>query len=277
MAAGAHGRPAGRGAAADDTADSALRWAGRAGFTARGVVYVLVGYLALRIAFGKGSDEADRQGALRTVADQPLGRAVLWLLVAGFAGMALWRAATAAFGRGKDGKPGKRALNAGRALFYAAVCWGTAAFALGSGGRSSSDDTSKDWTASALDLPAGRYLVGAAGLVLAWVGVGTAVRALRRRFLERLDTAAMGPRVRTAVTACGVAGNTARGLVFAAAGAFAVTAAVRFDPQRAKGLDDTLRSLATTPVGPWLLVLTAVGLLLFGAFSFASARWRRLS
>ncbi|MGV9265949.1 DUF1206 domain-containing protein [Kitasatospora sp. NPDC003701] len=277
MAAGAHGRAARRGAAAGDTADRALSGAGRAGFTARGVVYVLVGYLALRIAFGKGSDEADREGALRTVADGPLGRVVLWLLVAGFAGMALWRAGAAVFGRGKDGKPGKRALNTGRAVFYGAVCWGTAAFALGSGGRSSSDDTSKDWTASALGLPGGRYLVAAAGLVLAGIGVGTAVRALRHRFLDRLDTAAMGPRTRTAVTASGVAGNTARGVVFGAAGAFAVTAAVRFDPQRAKGLDDTLRSLATTPAGPWLLVLTAAGLLLFGAFSFASARWRRLS
>ncbi|MFE2721808.1 DUF1206 domain-containing protein [Kitasatospora sp. NPDC059327] len=277
MAAGAHGRTAGGRPAAGDTADRALSGAGRAGFTARGVVYVLVGYLALRIAFGRGSDEADREGALRTVADGPLGRTVLWLLVAGFAGMALWRAGSAVVGRGKDGKPGKRALNAGRALFYGAVCWGTAAFATGRGGRSSSDDASKDWTASALGLPAGRYLVGAAGLVLAGIGVGIAVRALRRRFLDRLDTAAMGRRTRTAVTACGVAGNTARGLVFGVAGAFVVTAAVRYDPQQAKGLDDTLRSLATTPAGPWLLAPTAAGLLLFGAFSFASARWRRLS
>lgn len=254
-----------------------MRGAGRAGFAARGVVYVLVGYLALRIAAGRGTDEADRQGALRTVADQPLGRVVIWLLVAGFAGMALWRAGTAAFGRGKDGKPGKRALNTGRALFYGVVCWGTAAFALGSGGRSSGDDASKDWTATALGLPAGRYLVGGAGLVLAGIGVGTAVRALRRRFLDRLETGRMGPRTRAAVTACGVAGNAARGVVLGAAGAFVVTAALRYDPQQAKGLDDTLRSLAATPAGPWLLTLTAAGLLLFGAFSFASARWRRLS
>ncbi|SDT82798.1 protein of unknown function [Streptomyces sp. TLI_053] len=269
----AEGRPARRQPTAP-TAGRGLRLAGRAGFTARGVVYVLVGLLALRIAAGDGSDEADRQGALRQVAEQPFGEAALWLLVAGFAGMALWRASTAVLGRGGDHKAAKRLLNAGRALFYAAVCWGTAAFAAGAGGESDGDGKSRTWTAHALGLPTGRVLVTVAGLVVAGVGVGTAVQALRRRFLRKLSTGRMGHRTRTAVTIVGMAGNTARGTVFTAAGVFLVTAAVRFDPQRAKGLDDTLRSLADTAAGPSLLAAVAFGLLLFGIFSFLSARWR---
>ncbi|MFB6890083.1 DUF1206 domain-containing protein [Kitasatospora sp. NPDC056327] len=250
--------------------------AGRAGFTARGVVYAVVGYLALRIALGRGgSDEADRQGALQRIADQPFGRVLLWLLAAGFACMALWRAVTAAVGDQGNGKPGSRLLNAGRAVFYGSVCWGTAAFAAGAGGSSDSDRTSKDWTATVLGLPGGRLLVGGAGAVLIGVGVGIAVRAFLRKFLRRLDTGAMSPRTRAAVTAGGIAGNAARGAVFAGVGVFVVTAAVRFDPDQAKGVDDTLRSFAATPAGPGLLTATAVGLLLFGAFSFASARWRR--
>ena len=71
-------------------------------------------------------------------------------------------------------------------------------------------------------------------------------------------------------------GGTARGVVFTAAGAFAVRAAVDYEPKKAKGLDDTLRSFAETPLGPWLLVLVAAGLVLFGVFSFAMARWRRV-
>ncbi|WP_405015324.1 DUF1206 domain-containing protein [Kitasatospora sp. NBC_01539] len=253
----------------------ALRAAGKAGFAARGVVYVLVGLLAVGIAVGREADQADRQGALREIAARPFGTVLLWLLVAGFACMTLWRASTAVRGEAGEKKTGKRLLNAGRAVFYATVCWGTAAFALGSGKQSSSDSNSKDWTATALGLTGGRFLVGAAGAVLIGVGTGIAVRAVQRKFLRKLRTGEMGRRTRRAVTASGIAGNTARGTVFAAAGVFLVVAAVRFDPDRAKGVDDTLRSFASTPAGPWLLIAVALGLLLFGVFSLACARWRR--
>ena len=243
---------------------------------ARGVVYVLIGVLALEIAFGKGGAQADRQGALRQVAAQPFGLAMLWILVVGFACMTLWRASLAVFGEGGQKKTGSRVLSAGRAVFYASVCWGTAAYAAGSGGQSGSDAKSQDWTASVLKLPGGQVLAAIAGVVLFGVGVGIAVSAIRRKFLKKLDTAAMGVRARKVVTALGMSGNTARGTVFAGAGVFVVVAAVRFDPNQAKGMDATLRSFAHTPAGPWLLVLIALGLVLFGAFSFASARWRRL-
>ncbi|MER8184934.1 DUF1206 domain-containing protein [Kitasatospora sp. NPDC094015] len=264
------------GRAPHGTGAGVLRAAGRSGFTARGVVYVLVGVLALRIAFGDGGEEADRQGALHRIAAQPFGSVLLWVLAAGFAGMTLWRASTAVFGEAGSKKTGHRLLCAARAVFYASVCWGTAAYAAGSGGGSDSDAASRDWTASALGLPAGRFLVGAGGLVLLGVGIGVAVRAVQRRFLRKLDTGAMGRRTRSAVTASGVSGNVARGAVFAGAGVFVLVAAVRFDPGQAKGMDDTLRSFAGSAAGPWLLVAVAVGLVLFGVFSFASARWRRL-
>ncbi|WP_407987001.1 DUF1206 domain-containing protein [Kitasatospora sp. CMC57] len=254
-----------------------LRVAGRAGFVARGVVYLRVGYLALKIALGHGGgEEADRQGAFQQVAEQPFGRVALWLLVVGFACMALWRASAAVFGGGEQRKAGTRILNGGRAVFYAVVCWGAAAFAVGAGASSNSDTKSQDWSATLLGKPGGRFLVGAVGLAVIGVGIGIAVRAVLRKFLRKLDTAVMSPRTRTAVTVAGAGGNVARGAVFAAAGVFALVAAVRFDPGQAKGVDDTLRSFASTPVGPWLLVVIALGLLLFGCFSFANARWRRL-
>ncbi len=253
----------------------ATRVAGRAGFVARGVVYALVGVLALRIAFGSGGEDADRQGALHQVAVRPFGAVLLWALAAGFVGMALWRASTAVFGEAGRKKTGSRVLSAGRAVFYASVAWGTAAYAAGSGGGSDSDSASRDWTATALARPGGRWLVGAAGLVLAAVGAVIAVRAVQRRFLRKLDTASMHPRTRSAVTGTGLSGNVARGAVYAAAGVFVVVAAVRFDPGRAKGMDDTLRAFAAGAPGPWLLGAVAGGLVLYGVFSFASARWRR--
>lgn len=255
--------------------DAALTVAGRLGFTARGVVYVLIGVLALRIAFGHGGHQADRQGALQQIASQPFGNVMIWALAVGFGCMALWRAATAITSRRGSNKTGSRLLNAGRAVFYASVCWGTAAYAAGSGGSSSSDKKSQDWTKAALELPLGRWLVGLAGCVLIGAGVVLAVQALRRRFLRKMDTAAMNDRTRQVVTVLGTTGGTARGVVYTAAGIFLIIAAVQFDSDEAKGLDATLRTFARTPAGPWLLVAVAVGLVLFGLFSFASARWRR--
>jgi hypothetical protein len=286
-----HVQPKGRraaGAASRRSPREVLSSAGRAGFVARGVIYVFVGVLAIRIAFGSGGQQADRQGALQSIADKPLGTALLWVLVVGFACMTLWRAAQAVIGTeqpgesgggsgsGNGGDTGKRLMNAGRAVFYATVCWGTATFAAGSGGSSSSDDKSKDWTASALDVPAGRWLVGLVGCGLVVVGAAIAIRAARRTFLKKLNTARMGHRAHQLVTATGAGGGVARGTVFAGAGVFVLVAAIRYDPQQAKGVDDTLRSFAHTPAGPWLLVVVALGLVLFGCFSFASARWRRV-
>ena len=186
-----------------------MRTAGRAGFVARGVVYVLIGVLALEIAFGKGRAEADRQGALHQVAAQPFGLVMLWVLVVGFGCMTLRRASLAVLGEGGQKKTGSRVLSAGRAVFYASVCWGTAAYAAGSGGQSGGDAKSRDWTASTLKLPGGQVLVVIAGVVLFGVGVGIAVGAIRRTFLKKLDTAAMSARTRSVVTAMGLGGNTA--------------------------------------------------------------------
>lgn len=86
----------------------------------------------------------------------------------------------------------------------------------------------------------------------------------------------MTRRSRQAVDVVGVFGGTVRGAVFATAGGFAVAAAVRHEPGRAKGMDDTLRSFTETPAGPWLLVLIAIGLAAFGLFSWANARWRKI-
>ncbi|WP_190058827.1 DUF1206 domain-containing protein [Streptomyces echinoruber] len=258
---------------------SVTEGAARAGLTARGVIYLLVGVLALRIAFGDGSRQADRSGALAEIAEGPFGRVLLWALGAGLAGMAVWRLSEAVFGSiGPDGhKPRKRLLAVVRCVFYVFVAYSVLAFAAGSGGGSrSSDEQSKDVTARALHLPAGQWLVGVAGAGIVVAGVWIGAQALRRTFRDKLKLGEMPSRVRRAVDVAGVAGGAARGLVFAAVGAFAVRAAVAYRPEKAKGVDDTLRSFAGTPAGPWLLALVAAGLVLFGVFSFALARWRRV-
>lgn len=257
---------------------SLTKGAARAGLTARGVIYLLVGVLALQIAFGDGGKQADRSGALDELSGKPFGAVLLWALGVGLVGMALWRLSEALFGSvGQDGRSAKKRLAAlARCVFYTFVAYSVLSFAAGSGGGSSSDKQSRDVTTEALDLPAGQWLVGAAGAAIVLAGGWIGARAVLRRYRRELKLGEMSRSVRRLVDTTGVAGGVARGLVFVAAGAFAIRAAVEYEPDKAKGMDDTLRSFADTPAGPWLLVCVATGLVLFGVFSFAMARWRRV-
>ncbi|KOG46034.1 membrane protein [Streptomyces virginiae] len=259
MTAVSRGEQARKGVRAASRGGRAREVTARCGLLARGVLYVLVGVLALRVAFGdSGGKEADRQGALQELAGKPFGSVLVWAVGIGLVCMMLWRLSEAVFGA------------AGGVVAFSVL-----SFAAGGGGHSG-DQQSRDATARALELPAGQWLVGAAGLGIAIAGVVIGVQAARRTFRKHLAMGGVSESVRKAVDFLGVAGGLARGVLFAAAGGFVVYAAVRFDPAQAKGMDDTLRSFTATPAGPWLLVVVAVGLMLFGAFSWAMARWREV-
>ena len=82
-----------------------LRFLARAGLTARGVMYVVIGWIAVQIAFGHSRRQADRTGALHVLGGNSFGEIALWLLVVGFIGLALWRLAEAIYGApGHDDK-----------------------------------------------------------------------------------------------------------------------------------------------------------------------------
>ncbi|MGY5047324.1 DUF1206 domain-containing protein [Streptomyces sp. 900105755] len=273
----------GRGAAARGAHSQALAVAARAGFAARGLIYVLVGVIALRIAFaqgGGGGQQADRGGALEELAGRPFGAALLVVLAVALAGMALWRLSEAVFGGAgpKGAEPSKRAAAAGRCVFYVFACYSVLSYAAGDrgSGSGSSDRRTEDVTALVLGWPGGQWLVGVAGAGVVAAGLWMAVRAVRLKFRENLRTAAMSSRARRFTDVFGVTGGTARGVVFAVAGVFAVVAAVRHRPGEAKGMDDTLRAFRDLPAGPWLLAAIALGLAAFGVFSWCSARWRRI-
>lgn len=174
--------------------------AARAGLAARGVIYLLVGTLALQIAFGDGHRQADRGGALAEIAGKPFGAVVLWALAAGLVGMALWRLSEAVLGAaGPDGrKPRKRLTSAARFVFYGFVASSVLLFAAGShgGGGGSSDKQSKDMTAKVLQLPGGQWIVGLAGAGIAVAGVWIGVRAVLRKYHDKLKLGQMSRRAR---------------------------------------------------------------------------------
>ncbi|MEV4950147.1 DUF1206 domain-containing protein [Streptomyces sp. NPDC053755] len=258
----------------------AVRAGARAGLAARGVLYLLIGVLAVRIGWTGTGEQADRGGALTEVASTPFGAVLLWALGVGLAGMAVWRLTEAVFGAaGPDGgRATKRAMSGLRFVFYAVVSFLVLSFAAGSrgSGAGSSDRQSQDVTGRVLGLPGGQWWVGAvaAGIVVA--GLCIAGSACLRKYRKHLKWGGMSTNQRRFMNVTGVAGGVSRGLVFAAVGFFALKAAVQFDPAQAKGVDDAIRSFAYTPVGPWLLITVAVGLALFGVFSFGVAKWREV-
>jgi hypothetical protein len=248
----------------------------RAGLIARGTMYVLIGIIAVKVAIDGSHQQADRAGAVHLVAQTSFGSVILWLLVIGFAGMTLWRLSEAAWGSpGADGrKASKRLANLARAVLYAVVTYGILKYALGIGQPSSSDSQSQDLTAAALKYQGGQVVVALAGVVIVAAGLYVLYRAYKLKFLKHLRMGGASPRTRKVVTRLGQAGGIARGAVFATIGVFLVIAAKDANPRQAKGIDSALRALAHTPLGPWLLVVVAVGLMMFGVYSWCEARWR---
>ncbi len=249
---------------------------GRAGFLARGIMYIVIGWIALQVAFGKASQQADRTGALHELSSQPFGKVALWVLVIGFFGMALWRLTEAVYGSRTDGrKTSARLMSLGRAVLYAVFGYGVLKYAIGAGAPQSSNKQSQDLTASVLKDPGGQALVIVIGLVLIGVGLYLAYKAWKKSFLKELELGQLRARTRKVVEWLGRIGGIARGIVFVTAGIFLIVAAVHAQANQAKGIDSSLRVLATTPAGPLLLVLVAIGLIMFGLFSCCEARWRR--
>jgi Domain of Unknown Function (DUF1206) len=252
-----------------------MRVLARAGLAARGVIYILIGWIAILIAFRHSGHQANQEGALQLLAGTPFGLVSLWLLAIGFAGYALWRLSEAAFGVAGEGNgAGPRLKSLGRAVVYAFLAYLTFKVIAGHAGNETRKQ--QDLTASILHHPGGQWLVGLAGLIVVIVGIALIVQGLRRAFLKYLMTSRMSPGVRQAVTRLGQIGVTCRGAVFALTGALIVDAAVTFKPAKSGGLDKALLTLRQQPFGEFLLLIAAAGLLIFGVYGLAEARWRKV-
>lgn len=252
----------------------------RTGLVAKGVSYGIVAVLAIGLAAGMGGKAESREGALASLAGTSFGTILLVLLAIGFAAYVAWRVVQAIAERNDgDGAAktwGRRAGYIGRAAIYAGLTYSTLRLLTGSQKQSSQSDKAKHTTATVLDWPAGRWLVGAAGIVLVGAGLWNAYRGVAKKFEEKWTERRSGPDRRWGRRA-GVAGHIARGIVFALIGVFLLKAAVEFDPKDAIGIDGALRKLASAPQGPYLLGLTAVGLLCYALFCLVDARYRDVS
>ncbi len=256
------------------------RWVDRTarlGLAARGLVYVLIGILAIQIAFFDRAKEADQKGAFQTLTQNAWGKAVLWLVIIGFLGYAVWLATDAVSGhwreQEKSKRTAKRVESGVKAVAY--VLLALLAFRIVTG-SSSGNQGGEKVTAKVLGMTGGQFIVGLAGAIIVAVGAMLAWRGVRTKFEEYLALGRLSPTARSAVINLGKVGYIARGIVFAIIGVLVIAAAVTFDPSKARGFDAALRTLAAQPYGPWLLSVVALGLICFGVYSFIEARYRRL-
>jgi Domain of Unknown Function (DUF1206) len=255
-----------------------FEWLARAGLVARGVVYAVIGVLAIKLALGDGGDTTNQQGALQTIARQPFGKVLLTLVAIGLAGYALWRLLRAALGHGPEGSDDAKDRVAGlvSGIAYAALCGTAIKILAGSGGGGGPSSHPGKATAGVLGWPGGQVLVVIAGLIFVGVACEQGYKGVTRKFLEKSKTEQMGPQMRSVFTAVGVFGHVARAVVFALIGYFLVKAAIDYDPDKAVGLDGALAALGRSSYGPAVLGVVAAGLIGFAGYSVLDARYRRV-
>jgi hypothetical protein len=253
-----------------------VKIAARVGILAYGVTHLLIGVLALQVAFGQGGEQADQTGAFQALAQQPYGPPLLWVLALGFVAAAIWRAELAIWGYSyvSDNKKlvRKKVVSGVKAVIFVALAILSATTASGGGGGGGGQQQA---TAGVFGLPGGQFIVGLIGLVVLVVGVVKVVEGWKKKFLEEMD-APSDARARTVLERVGQVGNVAKGVSIGLIGVLLIVAAIRFNPEEATGLDAALKGLAAQPYGPYLLIAVALGLVSYGVFCFFDARYHRV-
>ena len=238
------------------------------GLVSYGLVHLLLAWLAGKVAIGGGGD-ASSQGAMKEVAKQPLGAALLWIMAVGLFSLVIWQILEAIVGHEESDRRRRitrRLSSIGRAIVYAALGVIAVRVAIGSG--SSSGKAEDTLSARLMELPAGRFLVAAVGIGVIAVGVSQIVKGIRRKFIQR-DLDGSAPR---SVAWLGTAGWVAKGIALGAIGGLFGLAAITYDPKKAGGMDQALAAVRDQPFGPFLLFAIAVGIAAFGVYCFFWAR-----
>jgi uncharacterized protein DUF1206 len=263
--------------AVDKATDSkAFEYTARAGFAASGVLHLLLAFIILRLAFGSGGN-ADQSGALATLAQQPGGAVMLWIAAVGLFALGLWRVGEAVIGSKpgentgqRDDSPAwKRAKSLGLAIVNIAIAFSAARFAMG-GGKSSGQQNA-GLSAHLMQSGWGKALLILVGIGVVAVGGYHVYKGAAKKFMKDLRVSGG-----TGITAVGITGYVAKGLVLAGAGLLVIVATLQADPSKAAGLDAAVKTLGQAPFGKFLLIIAALGIAAFGAYSFVRSRYGRM-
>ncbi|SNS64143.1 DUF1206 domain-containing protein [Rhodococcoides kyotonense] len=245
--------------------------AARTGHFVSGLLHILIGYIAIRLAFGQGGN-ADQSGALAELADKPGGSIALWIAVVAFVALALWRIVEAIVGKKSDADEGSaldRLKAASLAVVYIAFAWSTFGFARGTG--KSSGEQNASMTARLMENGFGKFVLIVVGLVIIGVGGYHVYKGISKNFLDDLEG-----HTGKAVERLGIAGYAAKGIALIGAGALVIVAVFTSDPSKATGVDGAVKTLGSQPFGQVLLVLAGIGIALYGVYAFVLARYARM-
>lgn len=262
-----------------DTSKGWVEKGARFGHLTKGILYGLMGALALQVALGSGGQVAGGREAAHVVEQQPFGKVLLVLLAVGLAGYAVWRLISGvkdAEHHGRDGKGlAKRAAALASGLANGALA--VAVFQMALGQSEGGGDGARSWVGQILSKPFGSVLIGLVGAAIVSAGLAQFHQAYTKKFLENFRWQGMSPRQQRLVTLMGQVGYSARGVVFPIIGVGLVKAALDHDASETRGVREALLDIAHSGAGQLLLGVVAVGFLAFGSFLVASARHRQIA
>jgi hypothetical protein len=268
------------GRAVQKAADSPLLEAmTRLGYGVRGLIYMIVGLLAVQVALGKGGALASPQGAIAAIGKQPSGLILLWVVLVGIISYSVWgiiRAFLDPLHKGNDTKG--LLIRFGffaSALGYAFLAFSTYGYITGSSQSADGSQTQK-FISLIMAMPFGRWAIGILGLIVVAVGLYQIYLGFTAGFDKQFQTYALTSKEIKLTTDVGRFGTSARGVVFAVVGGLIGLAAYQANPKQPVGIDAALATLLHQPYGIWLLGVIAAGLMAFGFYSMLSAAWFRL-
>ncbi|MGY2131067.1 DUF1206 domain-containing protein [Hymenobacter sp. HD11105] len=255
---------------------SGIKALARFGFAAKGVVYIVVGTLAVMAATGvQGGKTADKQQALQTIQDLPFGRVLLGLVAFGLLGYVVWRLVQAfrdTEDKGSDAKGMARRLGyAGSGLLYAGLAFAAGRAALSGGASGQGGGTQQSLIAKLLDQSWGQWALGAIALGVIGAGLYQIYRAYSGKFSKHVNSSGLPAEQQRIVYRTGQVGYTARGIVMAIIGYFLLQAAMQSNSNAAQGTEGAFDLLAS--MGPAVLAIVALGLMAYGVYMLVQAKY----
>jgi hypothetical protein len=252
----------------------------RVGYGVRGLIYIMMGLLALNVVFGKGGTPTDMQGAIDTIGKQPAGMVLLWVILIGLISYSLWGVIRAVFDPLQKGHDWEGLLARGGFLFsavsYALLILPTYGYISGVGSASQSGAGTQKLMASIMSSPWGHWAIGLIGLAVIGGGLQQIYEGFKSSFDKQFQPYEMTAQEVKWATQLGRFGTATRGFIFALVGGLLCLAAYQSNPNQAVGIDTALTTLIRQPFGVWLLGIVAVGLMAFGVYSMATAVWFRV-
>jgi hypothetical protein len=251
----------------------------RVGYGVRGLIYIMMGFLSLSVALGKGGTVTDQQGAIAAIGRQPAGLVLLWVVLVGLVSYAIWgviRAVLDPLQKGHDLKGViARLAYVFSAVSYAILVLPTYGFITGAGSAQSGANTQES-LAMILSKSWGHMAVAAIGVIVIAAGLYQVYQGFNSSFDKQFQSYAMTAREVKWATQLGRFGTASRGLIIAVVGFLLFQVGIQTGTaDQAVGIDAALLTLQRQPYGIWLLGIVALGLIAFGLFSAMSGIWFR--